>query len=640
MIKINIDSKQKDFEKGISPYQILKLEDKNVDIFLSCKVNGEFWDIDRKIYQDCEIEYLSWEDTECKKIFWHSCAHLLAEALRFFFPNCNFGVGPAIDKGFYYDVDFGSENFSNLDFEKVEKKMLELASKNSVYHRIEISKKEAIEFFTKNFDPYKLELLSSLQDGEITLYNQGDFTDLCKGVHLYSTKNIKAVKILNLAGAYWKGDIKNKQLTRIYGISFPSEDLLNSFLENQERLKLNDHRKIGKELKIFDFSEKVGPGLPLWMPNGAILRQRLADFIYKDQIKSGYLPVISPHIAKKELYQISGHYEKYSQDSFQSIKTPCENEEYLLKPMNCPHHCEIYKMQIRSYKDLPLRFFEFGTVYRYEKHGELHGLSRTRSLTQDDGHIFCTKDQIKKEISRTIERTEKIFKILSFKDYYIRVSIRNKNDLSKYIGEIQDWEKAEEDLFDIVENSKIKFEKGEGEAAFYGPKLDFMIKDSMERIWQLGTIQLDYQLPKRFELSYINDENKKETPVLIHRAPIGSFERLISILLEHTEGNLPFWLSPVQITIISICDSVIDYAKKIFHLLLENDFYSEIDNRNEKLSKKIFDSDSKKVPFILIIGEKEKDQNIVSVRKKGSKTNESCFYENLINFFSKQRNFS
>jgi threonyl-tRNA synthetase len=608
----------KTFSRGITAQQIAE----NISNSLAKKalvayVNNQVWDLSRPINHDAIVEILTWEHEAGKQAFWHSSAHLLAEAISALYPNINFGIGPSIANGFYYDVDFGDTSISTADFENIEKKMLELAGRASEFVRIEINKVNAIAHFTKNFDPYKLELLGGLEDGHITFYKQGEFTDLCKGPHIPNTKFIKAIKLLNIAGAYWRGDVSRKQLTRIYGITFPTQKELDDHLYLLEEAKKRNHQKLGKELKLFTFSEKVGLGLPLWLPNGAIIRQRIMDFIYKDQLLDGYLPVITPHIARKELYITSGHYHKYGEDSFQPIKTPNENEEYFLKPMNCPHHCEIYKSEPRSYKDLPINFCEFGTVYRYEQHGELHGLARTRCMTQDDAHIFCTQDQIKEVFGRTIDRVIRTFKALSFDKYVARISIRDKSKPDKYIGDLKDWDTAEKAIREVVEEKELKSFEGEGEAAFYGPKLDFMVQDALGRDWQLGTIQLDYQLPKRFELEYVGADNKKHCPIMIHRAPLGTFERLMAILLEHTAGNLPLWLAPIQVSILTLSENFEDYAQQVHQNLIKHDIFSNIDARSENLSRKILDAEMRKIPYIIIVGKKEVEQNTVSIRQHG-----------------------
>lgn len=622
MLNVKLKLKEKkSFPSKSSPYDILlSLNENPKEKVIAAKINDEQWDLHRSLPDgDYELDFITWDDLEGKNIFWHSSAHIMAEAIQYYFPKAKFAIGPPVENGFYYDLDFEENVPSAEDYKKIEKKFLKIASQNFKFQRTEISKQEAINFFTENYNPYKLEILKNLEDGKITFYKQGNFTDLCRGIHLPSTNFIKSFKITNIAGAYWKGDSKNKQLTRIYGISFPSKEELDSYLFNLEEAKKRDHKKIGKDLKIYTFSQKVGIGLPLWLPNGAIIRQKIIDFFYKDQLENGYLPVVTPHIGRKDLYVTSGHYDKYSEDSFQTIKVPNEKDEYMLKPMNCPHHCEIYKSEMRSYRDLPLRLFEFGTVYRYEQHGEINGLTRTRSFTQDDAHIFCTKDQISQEIFNIILRVQKTFKALSFEEYSVRVSTRDKKNLSKYIGDNEEWEIAETSILESIKSANIPYEEGEGEAAFYGPKLDFLVKDSLGRKWQLGTIQLDYQLPKRFELSYISSKNTKETPVMIHRAPMGSLERLIAILIEHTAGILPFWLCPLQIKIIPVIssDDLKNYASTVFQKLKEKNFSCEIDFSSEKLGKKILNAEMQKIPLIIVLGENEKNNQEISLRKKG-----------------------
>lgn len=613
------DNSKKEYEKGVTARRIAEDISKGLaKEALVAKVNGHIWDLSRSINENASVEILKWKDEGGKYAFWHSSAHLMAEVLREFYPEVKFGIGPPIANGFYYDVDLGEARFGADDFERIEKRMLELAAAGADYNRAEVSKADAIDFFTKNHDPYKLELLQDLQDGDIIFYTQGAFADLCKGPHIPNTNRVKAVKLLNVAGAYWRGDVSRKQLTRIYGITFPSQEELDRYIYQVEEAKKRNHQKLGKELKIFTFSEKVGLGLPLWLPNGAIIRQRIMDFIYKEQLEAGYLPVVTSHIARKELYMTSGHYDKYGADSFQPIKTPNANEEYFLKPMNCPHHCEIYKSESRSYKDLPLKLCEFGTVYRYEQHGELHGLARTRCLTQDDAHIFCTQDQVRGVFSTTIDRVVKVFKALSFEQYVARVSLRDKSDETKYIGSSSDWDFAEQAIRDVVKEKGISSFEAEGEAAFYGPKLDFMVKDALGREWQLGTIQLDYQLPRRFELEYVGSDSKKHTPVIIHRAPLGSFERLMAILLEHTAGRLPLWLAPVQVAILTVSETFGEYAQEVRRSLTENNIFTTIDDRRENLSKKILDAELSKVPYLIIVGRKEAEQKSISVRKHGS----------------------
>jgi threonyl-tRNA synthetase len=584
---------------------------------LAAKVNGEVWDASRPISQDATVQLLTWNDTEGKKTFWHSSAHLMAEALQALYPNTKFGIGPAIDNGFYYDVDFNGQSFSSDDLVKIEEKMNELAKQKSEYVRKEVAKKEAVAYFTEKNDPYKLELIEGLEDGNITFYTQGSFVDLCRGPHIPNTGFIKAIKLLNVAGAYWRGDEKNKQLTRIYGITFPKAKELEEYLHFLEEAKKRDHRRLGKELELFTFSEKVGMGLPLWLPKGAVLRERLENFLKKAQVRAGYQQVVTPHIGGKQLYVTSGHYEKYGKDSFQPIRTPDVDEEFLLKPMNCPHHCEIYKSKPRSYRDLPIRFAEFGTVYRYEQSGELHGLTRVRGFTQDDAHIFCRPDQVKEEFKKVIDLVLYVFNALGFEDYTAQISLRDQIDRSKYIGDEALWERAEQEISEAAAEKNLKTVVEYGEAAFYGPKLDFMVKDALGRKWQLGTIQVDYQLPNRFELEYTGADNQKHRPVMIHRAPFGSMERFTAVLLEHCAGNFPLWLAPEQIAVLPISEKYHDYAKEVFLSLQEKDIRGFMDERDEKIGRKIRDAEVKKVPYMLIVGEKEQAEGAISIRKKG-----------------------
>jgi threonyl-tRNA synthetase len=619
MINITLpDGSVRQYEQGVTGMQIaLSISEGLARNVLAAKVNGEVWDASRPIQQDATVQLLTWNDTDGKKTFWHSSAHLMAEALEALYPNTKFGIGPAIDNGFYYDVDFNGQAFSSDDLQKVEEKMQELAKQKSEYIRKEVSKKEAINYFTEKGDPYKLELLEGLEDGNITFYTQGNFVDLCRGPHIPNTGFIKAIKLLNVAGAYWRGDEKNKQLTRIYGITFPKAKELEEYLHFLEEAKKRDHRKLGKELELFTFSEKVGMGLPLWLPKGAVLRERLENFLKKAQVKAGYQQVVTPHIGGKQLYVTSGHYEKYGKDSFQPIKTPDVDEEFLLKPMNCPHHCEIYKSKPRSYRDLPIRYAEFGTVYRYEQSGELHGLTRVRGFTQDDAHIFCRPDQVKEEFKKVIDLVLYVFKALSFEDYIAQISLRHQTDRSKYIGAEELWERAEREIAEAAAEKNLKTVVEYGEAAFYGPKLDFMVKDALGRKWQLGTIQVDYQLPNRFELEYTGADNQKHRPVMIHRAPFGSMERFTAVLLEHCAGNFPLWLAPEQIAVLPISEKYHDYAQEVFLALQQKDIRGFLDERDEKIGRKIRDAEVKKVPYMLIVGEKEQAEGAVSVRKKG-----------------------
>lgn len=584
---------------------------------LAAKVNGQTWDATRPIPSDASLVLLTWNDQGGKETMWHSSAHLMAEALEALYPGIKFGIGPAIESGFYYDVDPGEHKLSIDDLPAIEKKMLELAAQKNAYIREEISKGDAIGHFYEKKDEYKLELLKELNDGEITFYKQGNFVDLCRGPHIPHTGFIKAVKLLNVAGAYWRGDEKNKQLTRIYGITFPKQKELDEYLVMLEEAKKRDHRKLGRELDLFHFSEKVGMGLPLWLPAGAALRERLQQFLQKAQLKAGYLPVITPHIGNKQLYITSGHYEKYGKDSFQPIKTPTEGEEFFLKPMNCPHHCEIYKSRPRSYKDLPVRFAEFGTVYRYEQSGELHGLTRVRGFTQDDAHLFCRPDQVKEEFCKVIDLVLYVFRALDFTDYTAQISLRDKEDRSKYIGSEENWEKAENAIIEAAAEKGLRTVVEYGEAAFYGPKLDFMVKDAIGRKWQLGTIQVDYNLPERFELEYTGADNMKHRPVMIHRAPFGSMERFVAVLIEHCAGKFPLWLTPEQVGILPISEKYTEHSHKLADLLKNYDIRAFVDDRNEKIGKKIRDTELRKVPYMLVLGEKEVADGTVAVRKQG-----------------------
>lgn len=583
---------------------------------LAAKVNGQVIDATRPINEDGTLQLLTWVDTDGKATLWHSSAHLMAEALEALYPGVKFGIGPAIENGFYYDIDLGGRTISDEDLQKIEAKMAELAKQNSTYQRREVSKAEALQYFTGKGDEYKLELINDLQDGTITFYTQGNFTDLCRGPHIPNTGFIKAVKLTNIAGAYWRGNEKNKMLTRIYGITFPNQKELDEYLHLLEEARKRDHRKLGKELELFAFSEKVGLGLPLWLPKGAMLRERLQQFLQKAQLESGYLPVVTPHIGNKQLYVTSGHYEKYGKDSFQPIHTPEEGEEFLLKPMNCPHHCEIYKASPKSYKDLPVRLAEFGTVYRYEQHGELHGLTRVRGFTQDDAHLFCRPDQVKEEFQKVIDLVLYVFKSLDFKEYVAQISLRDKEDRSKYIGSEENWNLAEQAIIEAAQEKGLNTVTEYGEAAFYGPKLDFMVKDALGRKWQLGTIQVDYNLPERFQLEYIGADNQKHRPVMIHRAPFGSLERFIAVLIEHCAGKFPLWLTPTQVKILPISDKSQAYAEKIAELLKNAEIRAEIDERNEKIGKKIREAELAKVPYMLVVGEKEAADDKVAVRRQ------------------------
>ena len=619
-IKVSLpDGSEKEFDSGVSGAEIaLSISEGLARVALAIEVNGEVWDLGRPIPNLAKINILTWNDKGGKMAFWHSSAHLMAEALEQVFPGVKFGIGPPIENGFYYDIDLGDKSFGEEDLVKVEKMMVELSKKNSPFQRKAVSKKEAMDYFSNKGDEYKLELLSDLQDGSITLYEQGNFVDLCKGPHIPHTGFIKAIKLLNVAGAYWRGNEKNKMLTRLYGITFPKNKELTDYLTRLEEAKKRDHRKLGRELELFAFSEKVGMGLPLWLPKGTILRERLEQFMRKAQVKAGYSPVVTPHIGSKSLYVTSGHYEKYGKDSFQPISTPDETEEFLLKPMNCPHHCEIYKTKPRSYRDLPLRLAEFGTVYRYEQSGELHGLTRVRGFTQDDAHIFCRPDQVKEEFRKVIDLVLHVFTSLGFEDYTAQISLRDPENKEKYIGEDHLWEKAEREIQEAAAEKELKTTTVLGEAAFYGPKLDFMVKDALGRNWQLGTIQVDYQLPERFELEYVGSDNQWHRPVMIHRAPFGSLERFVAVLIEHCGGNFPLWLTPEQIAILPISDRFNEYAAKVLAKLEEEDIRGFLDQRDEKIGRKIRDAELKKIPFMLIVGEKEEKEEKVSVRIHGS----------------------
>ncbi len=621
MINITFpDGSVRQFEQGVSGYDIARsLSNSLAREVLSVNVNDELWDLNRPIEMDATIKLNKFDDPDGKHAFWHSSAHLMAEAIESLYPGTKFGIGPAIENGFYYDVDTGDDVvITDGDLGKIEKKMKELASRKLEYSRKEVSKAEAMKFFEDKGDDYKTELIGELEDGTISFYHQGNFTDLCRGPHLADTSPIKAIKLLSLAGAYWRGDEKRKQLTRIYGITFPKAKMLEEYLELLEQAKLRDHRKIGKELELFTFSQRVGPGLPLWLPKGAQLRERLENFLKKVQRDTGYEQVITPHIGLKELWVTSGHYAKYGKDSFQPITTPQEGEEFLLKPMNCPAHCEIYKSKPRSYKDLPVRLAEFGTVYRYEQSGELHGLTRVRGFTQDDAHIFCRPDQLREEFLKVIDIILYIFKTLDFKEFTTQVSLRDPEDKEKYIGTDENWKKSEDAILAAVkakgmDNVVVEY----GEAAFYGPKLDFMVKDAIGRKWQLGTIQVDYNLPERFELEYIGSDNQKHQPVMIHRAPFGSMERFVAVMIEHTAGKFPLWLTPDQAVILPISEKYHDYAEKVSKFLKNYDIRTLIDERSEKIGKKIRDNELKRIPYLLIVGEKEQEDGTISVRRQG-----------------------
>ena len=636
MIKITLpDNSVREFEGEVTPLDVAKsISEGLARNTISAVVNGTQVEVTTPITTDSTVQLLTWNDDLGKKAFWHSSAHLLAQAILEFYPNAQLTIGPAIESGFYYDVDFGDEVLSEKDFEKIEKKVLENAKKASTFSLYPVSKEEALKTYADN--PYKVELISNLNDGEITFVTHDNFTDLCRGGHIPNTGIVKAVKILNAAGAYWRGNEKNPQLTRVYGISFPKQKELTEYLELLEEAKRRDHRKLGKELGIFAFSEKVGAGLPLWLPKGTALRKKLENFLSVAQKKGGYEFVMSPHIGSKELYVTSGHWDKYGEDSFQPIKTPNEGEEFLLKPMNCPHHCEIYKTSQWSYRDLPKRYAEFGTVYRYEQSGELHGLTRVRGFTQDDAHLFCTPDQLLEEFEKVIDLTLYVFQSLGFEDFVTQVSLRDHENKQKYIGSDENWEKAESAIIKAAEKKGLKTVIEYGEAAFYGPKLDFMVKDALGRKWQLGTIQVDYNLPERFDLTYIGSDNEKHRPVMIHRAPFGSMERFIAILLENTAGDFPLWLSPDQFTILPISEKYVDYAKKVSEFLENHDISGLIDERNEKTGKKIRDAELKKIPFMLVVGENEERDGTISVRRRGEGDLGAMSMDEFVAFFKKE----
>lgn len=634
-VKISLpDGSVREYPQGVKGSEIASsISEGLARVALAIEVNGEVRDLARPIDQDASVKILTWNDKGGKSTFWHSSAHLLAEALEALYPGVKFGIGPAIDNGFYYDVDLGDRPFGEEDLAAIETKMKELAKKESIYSRKDVSKAEALDFFTKKGDEYKLELITDLKDGSITFYEQGNFTDLCKGPHIPNTGFIKAVKLLNVAGAYWRGNEKNKMLKRIYGITFPKQKELEEYLHVLEEAKKRDHRKLGRELELFAFSEKVGMGLPLWLPKGTILRERLEQFLRKAQVRAGYDPVVTPHIGSKSLYVTSGHYEKYGKDSFQPIHTPDEGEEFLLKPMNCPHHCEIYKTKPRSYRDLPVRLAEFGTVYRYEQSGELHGLTRVRGFTQDDAHIFCRPDQVKEEFIKVIDLVLLVFRSLGFENYTAQVSLRDPENKVKYIGEDHLWERAEREIQEAADERGLQTVAVQGEAAFYGPKLDFMVKDALGRSWQLGTIQVDYQLPQRFELEYVGSDNQKHRPVMIHRAPFGSLERFVAVLIEHCTGNFPLWLAPDQIAVLPISERFNDYAKLVYEKLKEQDIRGILDDRDEKIGRKIRDAETKKIPYMLIVGEKEVAEEKVAVRKHGQGDQGSVLLDEFVNKF-------
>ncbi len=619
MINITLpDNSIKQYEAGVTPMEVARdISEGLARNVLAAKVNGEVKDATLPIKENVRLSLLTWNDIDGKAAMWHSSAHLMAEAIEILYPGVKFGIGPDIENGFYYDIDFGDYTISENDFPKIEQKMLELAREKQTFNRKEVSKPDALKYFSEKGDEYKIELINDLEDGEITFYNSGYFTDLCRGPHIPDTTPIKAVKLMKVAGAYWRGDENRKQLTRIYGITFPKKKELDEYLILLEEAKKRDHRVLGKELELFTFSQQVGQGLPLWLPKGAELRERLEQYLKKVQKEKGYDPVITPHIGNVKLYKTSGHYQKYGEESFRPIKTPIEGEEFFLKPMNCPHHCEIYNAFPHSYKDLPLRMAEFGTVYRYEQSGELHGLTRVRGFTQDDAHIFCTPDQIKEEFNGVIDIIQQIFNALDFKDVLIQISLRDPDNKEKYIGSDENWEKAEKAIIEVAEERGLDANVEYGEAAFYGPKMDFMVKDAIGRKWQLGTIQVDYNLPERFDLTYIGSDNDKHRPVMIHRAPFGSMERFVAVLIEHCAGNFPLWLTPDQVIVLPISEKYESYAENVLNLLKKYEIRSLIDRRSEKTGRKIRDAEMKKIPYMLIVGEKEENEGTVSVRKHG-----------------------
>ena len=638
-VKITLpDGNIREYSKGVSAMDVaLSISEGLARNVLAAEINGEVWDANRAINQDSEVKLLTWNDEGGKSTFWHSSAHLMAEALEALYPGVKLGIGPSIEQGYYYDVDFGDQAVDAVNLDGIEKKMLELAREKNVYVRKDISKEEAVRYFKEKDDEYKLELLEGLDDGTITFYEQGNFTDLCRGPHIPHTGFIKAIKLLSVAGAYWRGDEKRKQLTRIYGITFPKQKELTEYLHMLEEAKKRDHRKLGKELELFTFSEKVGMGLPLWLPKGAKLRERLESFMRKAQVRAGYEPVITPHIGHKNLYVTSGHYEKYGADSFQPIHTPHDGEEFLLKPMNCPHHCEIYKSKPRSYKDLPVRYAEFGTVYRYEQSGELHGLTRVRGFTQDDAHIFCMEDQVKEEFIKVIDLVLYVFDSLGFEDFTAQISLRDPKDKAKYIGSDEGWAKAERAIIEASAEKGLNTVTELGEAAFYGPKLDFMVKDALGRKWQLGTIQVDYNLPERFELEYTGSDNQKHRPVMLHRAPFGSMERFVAVLIEHCAGEFPLWLTPDQVAILPISEKYADYAQEVNKVLESEDITGFVDHRDEKIGRKIRDAEVKKIPIMLIVGEKEAEEKTVSVRRHGHGDVGSFKIDEFITYFAKEK---
>jgi threonyl-tRNA synthetase len=639
MIKITFpDGSAREYNKGISSLEVAEqISPRLAKEVYAATVNGEIWDLTRPINSDAKLKLHKWEDAEAKHAFWHSSAHLMAEALESLYPGMKFGIGPAIENGFYYDVDPGDGiAITEADLQTIENKMKELAAKNLTYSRRDISKKDALDFFSKKADEYKTELINELTDGTITLYTQGNFTDLCRGPHLPSTEPLKAIKLLSVAGAYWRGNENRRMLTRIYGITFPKQKLLDDYLVFLEEAKRRDHRRIGKELELFTFSPKVGMGLPLWLPRGSDVRQNLITFLTKELRKRGYKIVTTPHIGNVNLYKTSGHFEKYGADSFQPISTPQEGEQFMLKPMNCPHHCEIYNATPHSYKDLPLRMAEFGTVYRYEQSGELHGLTRVRSFTQDDAHLFCREDQLRDEFKSIIDLIQYIFKILNFNDYTAQISLRDPDNKQKYIGSDENWERAERDIIEVAKEKNLETTVVKGEAAFYGPKLDFMVKDAIGRKWQLGTIQVDYNLPERFDLTYNGSDNQKHRPVMIHRTIFGSMERFVAVLIENTSGKFPLWLAPEKAVVLPISEKFNDYAGKVLEILNNSDICTLIDDRSEKIGKKIRDNELKRIPYLLIIGEKEVENETIAVRKQGEGDKGSMKIEEFVNFINSE----
>ena len=631
------DGSEREYEAGITALEVASsISEGLARNVLAAEVNGSVWDATRPILEDSSLKLLTWRDEEGKETLWHSSAHLMAEALEFYYPGTKFAIGPPVENGFYYDIDLGGEHFSDADFKKIEDKMLELAREKNTYERKEVSKIEAIKYFKEKSDHYKLELINDLRDGEITFYTQGNFTDLCRGPHIPHTGFIKAAKVLSTAGAYWRGDETRPQLTRVYAITFPKKAELDEYLVMLEEAKKRDHRKLGKELELFTFSQNVGQGLPLWLPKGAQLREKLEGFLKKAQTKAGYLPVVSPHIGNKDLYVCSGHYEKYGADSFQPIHTPAEGEEFLLKPMNCPHHCEIYKAKPHSYKELPVRYAEFGTVYRYEQSGELHGLTRVRGFTQDDAHIFCRPDQLNDEFEKVIDLVQYVFKVFGFEDYVAQVSLRDPENKEKYIGTDKNWELAEKAIIQSAAAKGLKTVVEYGEAAFYGPKLDFMVRDAIGRKWQLGTIQVDYNLPERFELEYIGSDDKKHRPVMIHRAPFGSMERFVAILIEHCAGNFPLWLTPDQVAILTVSEKYNEEAHNLLNMLNNSDIRGFVDDRNERVGKKIRDNELKKVSYMIVLGEEEVKSGVLAIRKHGQGDLGRMTQEEFITLVSKE----